>query len=150
VAFVEPRPVVPTEKAAPTDAPEFTAVRETVPPSAPEGVVIVASSVSGSAGPRGGSVVVSASFAGTAGRVNAFATLSDGCNTLRSESVSVKAGDTISFSALDSRSLANKPLKVAVNVAGEIYDGDDVTPLAVAPVSAFPTVDAQTLLWSSL
>jgi hypothetical protein len=149
VDFVAPRPIVPTEKSAPTAAPEFTKVRETLPPSAPAGVVVVASNVVGNVSPDG-SVVVSASFGGTAGRVSAFATLSDGCNSLRSDAVSVKAGDNIRFSAINARSLAAAPLLVAVNVAGELYDGPAVTVSAPALGSPFPAFDSQTLLWSSL
>jgi hypothetical protein len=129
---------------------EFTPRPATDAPTLPPGVSIVATNVAASEDSTD-VVYITASFVGSPGRVSAYATLSDGCNTLRSDEISVRAGDqAVRFGPLNTVALVDGPLKVAVVIAGEPYAGDDIV-TAVSPLPvAFPIFDVQTLLWSTL
>jgi plastocyanin len=149
VDFVQPRPFVPTEKPV-TVHREFTP-RPAIPePTLPTGVSIVATDVA-AAEDSSDVVYVSASFAGSPGRVSAYATLSDGCNTLRSDEISVRAGQqAVRFGPLSTLALRDGPLKVAVVIGSEPYAGDDITTTVSPVVVVNPVFDTQTLLWSTL
>jgi hypothetical protein len=96
-------------------------------------------------------VYITASFVGSPGRVSAYATLSDGCNTLRSDEISVRAGQNdVRFGPLNTLALRDGPLKVAVVIGSEPYPGDDITTTVSPVVLVNPVFDVQTLLWSTL
>ena len=128
-----------------TPEPEIRPVQRTTPPTNPPGVQLTATDVSVAASNDNAlneisaasarNVVVQAAVVGTRGSLQAYALLSDGCNTVRSPTQPVAAGSVATFDAIDARSLLPGDITLSVVLGTQEVPGSAVTKAEETDVS---------------